>query len=234
VAAALNVVIVEDHDILREVTANVLRAEGHHVVALSCAEALDDEGAGRVMDVLVVDLGLPGEDGLSLSRRVREAQPLVGIVMMTARTDMDERVAGYASGADIYLPKPVHPRELVAAVAALGRRLNTSQTLSGATPAEGFRLDPSALTFTGPQGAVPVTSVEATLLAALARAPGRQLATWQLFELLGEDLDSYARPAFEMRIGRLRKRLVSAGAPANAVRAVRGVGYQLCMPLIVA
>ena len=109
-AAHLSIVLVEDNDDLRELTADALRGEGHRVLALSCAEELDDQSAGESVDVFLIDLNLPGENGLSLCRRVRASRPDAGIVIMTARVALNDRIAGYKQGgADIYLTKPVSP-----------------------------------------------------------------------------------------------------------------------------
>jgi DNA-binding response OmpR family regulator len=124
----LNVVVVEDHDVLREVTLDALRVQGYHVQGVDCAEALGD--LPFQPDLYIVDLNLPGEDGISLSRRLRAAQPEVGIIMTTARNSIAAKVEGYASGADIYLTKPCSLEELLAAVRSLARRL-TGQAPAG-------------------------------------------------------------------------------------------------------
>lgn len=118
--ATLNILVVEDHDILREATVETLRQQGHQVTGIDCAEALDAEFGGVLFDVYVIDLRLPGEDGISLTRRLRLRQPGAGIILATARVLPQDREAGLVSGADIYLPKPLLPEDLLAAVAALG------------------------------------------------------------------------------------------------------------------
>ena len=118
----LSIVIVEDNDDLRELTADALRAQGHQVCALPCAEAVDDALSAAPADVFLIDLNLPGEDGLSLARRIRNAQPLVGIIIISARAELTDKVVGYDSGADVYLPKPVPLEELSAALKSFARR----------------------------------------------------------------------------------------------------------------
>jgi DNA-binding response OmpR family regulator len=122
-SASLNIVLVEDHDLLRTVTQSVLTDSGHKVLALSCSEEVDDAISSMSPDLYILDLNLPGEDGLSLAKRIRQSHPRVGIIMTTARTDVADRLDGYESGADIYLPKPTDPSELLAAAVALARRL---------------------------------------------------------------------------------------------------------------
>ena len=125
-ATHLNIVVVEDNDDLREAIVEVLSALGHRVLGLTCAEELGDEGAQAVIDLLVVDLNLPGEDGVSLTRRLRQIQPGLRILMMTARDTVRDKVSGYEAGADMYLTKPVSIEELTAAVQSLEQRLNAT------------------------------------------------------------------------------------------------------------
>jgi DNA-binding response OmpR family regulator len=122
----LNIVVVEDHDDLRELTCLALSHRGHHVVGLSCAEELEDQAGGGPVDVFVIDLNLPGEDGISLTQRLRHVYPLVGIVMLTARSQNKDKVLGYDSGADLYMTKPVNFEELCAAIQSFARRRQAS------------------------------------------------------------------------------------------------------------
>ena len=117
--SSLSIIVVEDHDSLRMVTVEMLRQNGHNVIGLECAEDLDDEAGGQYADIFIIDLNLPNEDGLSLTRRIKKVNPNVGVIMMTARHQLSDRVIGYESGADIYLIKPVNPAELLAAITAL-------------------------------------------------------------------------------------------------------------------
>lgn len=229
-APQLNIVLVEDHDVLRQLLAQALCEQGHTVTALSCAEDLEDEAKGQPVDVFLIDLNLPGEDGLSLTRRLRHSYPLAGLIITTARSKVDDRVAGYESGADLYLAKPVEVLELCAAVAALGRRrkrldhvLDDEQT---------FTLLQQQMTLSrGEQPGVSLSAAECAMLASFARAPGQRILYWQIAEALGLDLQHYAKASLEVRIVRLRKKLVAAGAGGNCIEAMRGQGYQLCIPV---
>ena len=91
-ASKLNITVVEDHDALRAVTIEALRQQGHHVQGIACAEALDDEAATSPSDLFIIDLNLPGEDGLSLSRRIRRGNPRAGIIMATGRVNLDDQI----------------------------------------------------------------------------------------------------------------------------------------------
>ncbi len=238
-ATGLNILVVEDHDDLRDMTVEVLNLQGHHAIGVPSAEALlDTFGPARqddfaAPDLMIVDLNLPGEDGLSLARRVRLAQPRIGIIMVTARNQAADKVMGYESGADIYLPKPVAPDELVAAVNALARRLGSATATPTApdTSAARLQLNIRSLCLHGPLGKIDLSDTESALLMALRQAPGQRLAFWQLLELLGLGLDENSKTNLEIRIVRLRKKMVTVGAEKTCIRAIRLQGYQLCVAL---
>lgn len=227
----LNIVIVEDHDALREVMVEVLQAQGHHVQGLDCAEALDDSLIRSRIDLLISDLNLPGADGFSLTRRFRAAHPLAGIIMVTARNTLDDKVNGYEVGTDVYLAKPVSPEELVAAVNNIARRLRAQSAQD--TPQSGIslQLDSRRSLLLGPLGECTLVAAESTILTALARAPAQQLEVWQLLELLSLSLDTYTKATFEVRLARLRKKLVQVGAEKSSLRVVERGVYQLAVTL---
>lgn len=228
----LNIVLVEDHDTLRQLVQQALEEAGHQVVALSCAEELEDEAGGQPADVFLIDLNLPGEDGLSLTERVRAAYPLAGLIVVTARSSLQDKLEGYARGADLYLSKPVEVPELCAAVAALGRRRQRVDSLMTQQHATLFTLNQQQMAIgKNGQNTVQLTASETSMLVNFSRAPGQRVAFWQIAETLGLDLQTYAKASLEVRIVRLRKKLVEAGAERNALEAVRNFGYQLCIPL---
>ncbi len=221
----LNIIVVEDHDVLREVTVEALRAMGHDARGADCAEALDDELAGFRADLMVLDLGLPGEDGISLARRIRAAQPEIGIIMVTARHQRQDVLVGYGSGADIYLVKPTSPEELGAAIQALSRRMRST------TPDGQLALHEATLTLKGPEAEVDLSDHECSLLIALCRASGNRLETWQMLEISGRPADEHGKRALEVQIVRLRKKLDQSGAGGPSIKSIRGSGYQLCVPI---
>jgi DNA-binding response OmpR family regulator len=182
----LNIVLVEDHDILRHMLKQALEEMGHRVTALACAEELEDEARGTTADIFLIDLNLPGEDGLSLTERVRAAHPLAGLIVVTARSSLQRQEGFTLSQQRMTLSRNGHP----------ATRLNAAET---------------------------------AMLVAFSRAPGQRLAYWQIAETLGLDLQSYPKSSLEVRIVRLRKKLIEAGAETNCIEAVRGQGYQLCM-----
>lgn len=222
----LNVLVVEDHEDLREITVAALAAKGYRVRGADCAEALDEAMAAERAQLLVLDLNLPGEDGISIAHRLRKAHPEIGIVMLTARDTPRDVLAGYDSGADIYLTKPTSVEELGAAIRALSRRMIPSSQAGRA-----LVLKPSVLQLKGPSGEVDVSNLESRILAALSRARDHRLETWQLLELAGKDVTEQEKRTLTVQIVRLRKKLAEAGAPGPTLKAIRGAGYQLCVEL---
>ena len=220
----MNILVVEDHADLREATVAALCSMGHDARGIDCAEALDDELGAFRADLLVLDLNLPGEDGLSLARRIRAAEPGIGIIMVTGRTQVNDRMRGYGSGADIYLPKPASVEELGAAIQALARRIRPA-----ASAGDAISLNPTKLQLQGPKQQVNVSDHESTLLLALSKAKDHRLENWQLMELSGSAVEDQNKAVLEVQIGRLRKKLELAGAPAPTIKAIRGTGYQLCV-----
>ena len=220
----LNIVIVEDNHDLRELTCQVLRQDGHRVVGLSCAEELEDLAGGEAADIFLIDLNLPGEDGISLSRRIRKVQPLVGIIIISARSDLDDKLIGYNSGADWYITKPVVFAELSAAIRSFARRRQAVQQ-DRADLGHGLRLD--KLDLSGPLGQAKLTATEAILLTAFARAPAGKLETWQMAEILGVEADEAMKSSIAVRITRLRKKISDLGVDGVIIESIRNVGYQL-------
>jgi DNA-binding response OmpR family regulator len=226
--AALKILVVEDNDALREAMLAFFQQQGHDVRGVPMAEDIDDVTGGFVPNVYVIDLNLPDEDGLSLTRRLRAAHPNVGIVITTARSQIGDKVLGYDSGADLYLTKPVDSRELMAGVSALGKRL---RTLVQNHPA--FLLDLDRMQLSGPASHVELTASDVLVLSAFARAPGKKLERWQIAEILGgSGAEPTAASTLEMRITRLRKKLAAVGAPAPCIKALHKVGYALCVAVV--
>lgn len=222
-ATLLNIIVVEDHDDLRDITVETLRTIGHQVMGVDCAEALVEIADTMHVDLMLIDLNLPGEDGISLARRIRLGQPGIGIIMLTARGKVSEKMQGYESGADIYLTKPTTMEELGAAVQALSRRLRPDAKTS-----EAIKLDLHKLTLTGQhrqQNQINLSAHEASLLAAFARAPGQRLENWQLISLLGKS--DISKAGLEMQIARLRKKLVQVSADEHPIKVIRQIGYQM-------
>ena len=221
-ATQLSIVIVEDNNDLRTLLCNALRKEGHRVTPLSCAEEMEDQAGSDHADAFVIDINLPGEDGLSLAQRIRKAHPLVGIIILSARSALDDKLNGYDCGADIYLTKPIALPELSAALRSFARRRGA--TLKHLAP-EGLILN--KLELQGQLSSVKLTAQEAIVLTALARAPSGRLETWQLADLLDTEVDDSFKSSLAVRMVRLRKKLTDAGAEGLVIESLRNFGYQL-------
>jgi DNA-binding response OmpR family regulator len=229
-ATSLNIIIVEDHDSLRIVTATMLRQYGHTVTELACAEDLDDEAGNQFADIFILDLNLPDEDGISLARRIRKVNPSVGIIMVTARNHLDDRIIGYQSGADIYLIKPVNPIELLATISSLSRRLQTvSSTVNQLTlNLKQLSLQNEAL------NKITVNRSEAIMLQTLARAKNQQLEYWQLIEAIGQSTNqSFKKSNLEVKIHRLRHKIMQLCSDDDVIKSIREYGYKLCVDLVI-
>lgn len=222
--------LVEDDRLLREEIEVHLTAHGFQVHAANSASGLDDLNARIAFDLYLIDLNLPGENGLSLCRRVRQSRPDAGIVIMTARVALNDRIAGYKQGgADIYLTKPVAPDELVLVLLSLGRRLKQAQT------AQEWSLSLRDRTLLGPDQTqkLRLTSKEKTILLALVQAKDNTLESAVLCDLFADDDDEalMSKHALEEMIARLRKKFKSVQVEGDepAIKSVWGVGYQLCV-----
>lgn len=227
-AAELAIVVVEDHEVLREELVEHLRRPQWNVRGVGSGEELDAELRTTPADVVVLDLNLPGEDGLSIAARLRITMPTVGIVMLTGRTRPSERADGYATGADVYLTKPTNVRELEAVIATLGKRLVTAQP-----SVAGFVLDGQHLRLLAPDGRVAeLTLTETEILTQLALASGRQLDTEFLMRKLSQEYNVVkTRDALTVVISRLRHKLSVHVGEEDMVKAIRGFGYKLNAPI---
>lgn len=234
---SLNIVMVEDNEVLRTLTMDYLESRGHRVVGFPTAEEVStgerERRTSAHADIYLLDVNLPGEDGLSLARRIRTQQPGAGIIMMTARTTEFDKIQGYEVGADIYLPKPCSLEQLNAAIGALGRRVHGPASEEGAT-ANG----PTTLTFSlktlaveGPAGVAELTGTEGRLLDAFCQADSGLLSYEALAKLLGRVYSFKDWQVFAVNVTRLRKKLIEVGAPERCLVSVRSVGYQCCIRL---
>ena len=221
---SLHILVVEDNDSLREATVDFLNARGHHATGVVCAEDLDDTPTRDVPDLYLIDVNLPGEDGFHLADRLRKSQPMAGIVLMTARSQLSDRIEGYSSGADNYLIKPVEQIELLACIQNLARRLKPALT----DPAQdGLELNCQTLSLRGPKGKATLTHGESKLLAGLIRAAGQKLERWQAMQLVDPEDKGLVTANLEMRISALRRKLAHCGASGEAILTLRGFGYAL-------
>ena len=227
----LKIVVIEDHDALREMTVQALKELGCVAVGVSSAEEFD-EVADTFTDIYVIDLNLPGEDGVSLSKRIRAASPHSGIIIISARKLMHEKLAAYESGADFYLTKPTSLQELGAVILAFKRRSRGALEDNE----QSFKLDTSAMRLYAGANAeegVPLSHHEVLILSALAKAANNRLESWQLIQVSESNRAAVSKSTLEVQILRLRKKMTQVGASQGAIKGIRGHGYQLCVPLVI-
>lgn len=218
------ILVVDDDPDLRELLGIYLRANGFAVEAVGDGVSMRAALAGGLPDAIVLDLMLPGEDGLSLTRTLR-AQSSVPILMLSARGEEMDRVIGLEVGADDYLAKPFGPRELLARVRALLRR-GVAAAPAGAYPSFGpFSLDTLGRRLLRDGLEVQLTSAEFDLLAAFVAHPNQVLSRDRLVDLLrGYDRDPFDR-SIDNRVTRLRRKIETTPAAPVYIRTVRGEGY---------
>ena len=213
--------VCEDDPIFRTMLKAALESHGLVVRMTADGSALDAALFEYRPEILLLDLGLPGEDGLSIARRLRRLHPRLGIVMITARGESEDRLQGFQEGADLYFVKPVDFRELGVAVQNLARRLRPAAAEGG------WSLHPERSVLTTPGTVeVPLTHNEHLFLNRLLHSRGEAVGRDELMVALGYAPDPQGAHRLETLLTRLRKK-VKGLAPEEAlpVRARHGSGY---------
>jgi two-component system OmpR family response regulator len=224
-----HILIVDDDREIRSLVAQVLKKHGYRVTpAADGREMMHLMEKGR-FDLIVLDLMLPGEDGLSLCRRVR-AESSMPIIMLTAMGEEMDRIIGLEMGADDYLPKPFNPRELLARIKAVLRRVAERGAAVASSDVavlvfDGWRLDTVKRELRAPDGAlVPLTAGEFELLSAMVERVGQVLSRDQLLDLTrGRDAAPFDR-SVDVLISRLRRKIESDPKEPSIIKTVRGGG----------
>ncbi len=226
-ATPLLVLLVEDDHRLATLTREYLEGHGIAVVHVGDGRKGRDEALTGRYDAVLLDLMLPGKDGLEVCREVR-ARSDVPIVVLTARGEEADRVMGLELGADDYLAKPYSPRELLARIRAVVRRARgKAGPANEAVRVGGLVIDPAARRVTLDGREVALTGYEFALLHALARRAGRVLAREQLMELAkGSAEDAFDR-SIDVHVSRLRQKLGDDPKRPRLIKTVRGAGYLL-------
>lgn len=223
------ILVVDDDPELRGLLQRFLTEHGFQVRVAEGGKAMDSAFQRDPVDVIVLDLMMPGEDGLAVLRRLRSGGDQTPIIMLTARGDPIDRVLGLEMGADDYLAKPFLPRELVARIAALLRRLGPDRTMvrDDMTQVGPFTINFSAMTVSRDGELLVLSSREFALFSALARSTGRPLSRAQLIDrALGRDAEVTDR-AIDVQVARLRRAIGDDAANPRFVRTIWGVGYLL-------
>ena len=243
--SATHIAIVDDEPDITALLGNYLQAQGFRVTPLHSGRALMSIMTADPPSLVLLDLGLPGEDGFSIARQLREHWRC-GLVIVTGRGDAVDKVVGLEVGADDYVTKPFDLRELLARVKAVLRRIAPAEapgsaTVSAAAPARDryrfadWELDTAARRLTDSQGRESaLTGGEFDLLCTFVRHPGRVLSRdFLLEETRGRDGGPFDR-TIDVQVGRLRKKLEADPDDPQIIKSVRGAGYILVSAVTVA
>jgi DNA-binding response OmpR family regulator len=238
----LHVLIVDDEPRIRTMLRRYLADEGFHVSDAGDGAAMRAVLEREAVDLVLLDLVMPGEDGLSLARQIRQRpdrHAQMPIIMLTGKGDLIDRVVGLEAGADDYIPKPFELREVLARIRTVMRRAAPRPPPAAPPPAgtaggsagetlrfEGWRFDLVRRELQRADGAiVPLTAGEFDLLRVFALHPNRVLSRAQLLDLVkGRDWAAYDR-AVDTQVGRLRKKVEADPANPRLIKTVRGGGY---------
>jgi two-component system OmpR family response regulator len=224
-----HILVVDDDPGLRDVIAEFLARHGFEVDTAADGREMERAMAKRRPDLVVLDLMLPGEDGLAICRRLARPEG-PAVIMLSAMGEETDRIVGLELGADDYLAKPCNPRELLARVRAVMRRRREprppEESLGAACEFAGWRLDLVRHELRSPQGVVVnLSSGEFSLLRAFVERPQRVLTRDQLLEFArGPQSDAFDR-AIDVQISRLRRKLEESGGAVELIRTVRSEGY---------
>jgi DNA-binding response OmpR family regulator len=224
----IEIAIIEDDDLLREELNYMLSRHGFKVHETNSGKGLDDILSTTRIDMLLLDINLPGESGIVICKRIRAQLPSIGIVMLTAMPARNLRVDGYESGADLYMSKPVNSQELKQALLNLSKRLNVSSQQSA------WQLDNKSLTMTDPLGnQIALTNNESRFLVSMIQSKENTISTENAFFLLDDaDNSEVSKRALEAFVSRLRKKMLAHHPDlASPIKAAWGKGYKLTLAI---
>jgi two-component system, OmpR family, phosphate regulon response regulator OmpR len=223
-ADRLHLLVVDDDTRLRALLGRYLGEQGH--IVTTAASAADARALMRTLafDLLVLDVMMPGQNGLELARDLRGAGSTLPILMLTARAEADERIAGLEAGADDYLPKPFEPRELLLRIAAIMRRV--PRPPEGPKPIRlgRWRFDPDRSELIDGAETVRLTDVETSLLSVLAETPGGIVTR---DELVDRSRAAVNARSIDVQVNRLRRKIEVDPKAPRYLQTVRGSGYVL-------
>lgn len=225
-----HILVVDDNLDIRELVQRFLTDHGYRVSTAANGTAMKKVMAGAAIDLVVLDIMMPGEDGLTLCRNLRVKSD-IPVIMLTAMVEDTDRIIGLEMGADDYLTKPFNPRELLARIKAVLRRTSLQQRETPVEQSEclsflGWTLHPSSHELTDPENTlVPLSTAELALLTAFVTRPGRVLSRDQLLDLArGRDAKAFDR-AIDTLVSRLRRKLGDEPRSPQIIKTVRGGGY---------
>ncbi|WP_022956305.1 response regulator transcription factor [Perlucidibaca piscinae] len=225
-SATLSLALVEDNQVVREEMACFLSLKGFPVHLADCGEQLNELLCSHEIDVVVLDINLPHEDGYSIAKRLRRSHPGLGIIMLTARTRHADRTLGYQAGADVYITKPVQPEELLAVLETMSRRLvpRNEDQLSLCRQHQLLR--------NGAGASVGLTMSELLLLETLMLSPNKEADAEYLRLMLSRRGDEdMSRDSLYVVISRLKTKISRGLGVSSLLSSIRGYGYRLTVPV---
>ena len=232
-----HVLVVDDDPSIRQTIVNYLSDYEIQVTALASGREIADVTAREMIDLMILDLKLPGEDGMDIARRIR-ADSNIPIIMLTGRKEEADRVMALELGADDYLTKPFSPRELLARIRSLLRRSRAHETLADALAKirayrfAGWELNVRVRRLKSPQGdVIELRNAEFNLLTVFLASPQRVLTREQLLTMSHLHNDEVYDRAIDSQVGRLRKKLEEHGASQELIHTERGAGYIFTVPV---
>ena len=229
--AGVHVLAIDDDPSVRQMIADYLSDNDIRVTVAGSGKEIAAVMARDTVDLLILDLKMPGEDGMQIARQLR-AESDVPIIILTGRKDEADRVMGLELGADDYLTKPFSPRELLARIRALLRRSRARETVADglsrirAYRFAGWELNVRLRRLKSPHGeTIPTTNSEFNLLVAFLASPQRVLSREQLLELSRLHDDEVYDRSVDVQVGRLRRKIEPKGTATQLIRTERGAGY---------
>jgi DNA-binding response OmpR family regulator len=220
------VIVVDDDQKLRDLLRRYLHEQGFEVLTAEGGMAMDRLLQQQSPDLIVLDLMMPGEDGLSIARRLR-AQSDVPIIILSAKGEEVDRIVGLEVGADDYLPKPFNPRELLARIHSVLRRVEKQQdgVAENILLFGPYRMDLDSYTLNREGKVVELTTGEFELLRHLVSRPNRVMSRDVLLDLLDDGVEGAFDRSIDVRITRIRKKIEEDPHHPHYIKTVRGVGY---------
>lgn len=224
----ISVLIVEDNVRLRNELAYFLRDEGFKVSSVSDGVEMNAALELHMPSIVILDLNLPGEDGIAIASRLRKALPRLGLIILTARVRSVDRSEGYSAGADVYLTKPTNPEEITQVIRNLYARLEPAQQELS------WYLDTEKNQINLPNdGMLQLTNLETLLIKELV-LHGKYISHEDLMHYVGNpnESDAFNKSRIEVLISRLRKKISTVTDANMFIKVLRGRGYQLLVPIV--
>ena len=221
----MRILVVEDETLLREGLMDLLGGAGHEVDAAADGPTAIERGTGRPYDLVLLDLMLPGIDGIEVCRRLKKARPSLPVLMLTARGSEDDKVGGLDAGADDYVTKPFGARELLARVAAIGRRTDITPAVPELLEADGCRIDLGRCIAEREGDEVSLTAREVGIIRWLYRHKSRAVSRSELLEHVWGARGDLQTRTVDMTVAKLRQKIERRASSPRIITTVTGVGY---------